>query len=135
MFAQNNFSNSSLFLSFPDSVLLAHAAVACWGYRLWWALIILFLSSPSHVSLSIHPIFYRSNLSGEKKHTQERNFGVAWAGEDENEAAISNSFFMLSSAEVSFFCPQEQYNRLHKWMNHKWDFIVMQAKEQYRLVV
>uniref|UniRef100_A0A3Q2Z0S2 Regulator of G protein signaling 9b n=1 Tax=Hippocampus comes TaxID=109280 RepID=A0A3Q2Z0S2_HIPCM len=24
---------------------------------------------------------------------------------------------------------QEQYNRLHKWMNHKWDFIVMQAKE------
>uniref|UniRef100_H2VA74 Regulator of G-protein signaling 9 n=1 Tax=Takifugu rubripes TaxID=31033 RepID=H2VA74_TAKRU len=30
------------------------------------------------------------------------------------------------------FCPQEQYNRLHKWMNHKWDFIVMQAKEQYR---
>lgn len=29
-------------------------------------------------------------------------------------------------------CPQEQYNRLHKWMNHKWDFIVMQAKEQYR---
>uniref|UniRef100_A0AAQ6A5X4 Regulator of G protein signaling 9b n=1 Tax=Amphiprion ocellaris TaxID=80972 RepID=A0AAQ6A5X4_AMPOC len=30
------------------------------------------------------------------------------------------------------FRPQEQYNRLHKWMNHKWDFIVMQAKEQYR---
>uniref|UniRef100_A0A3Q3XKH8 Uncharacterized protein n=1 Tax=Mola mola TaxID=94237 RepID=A0A3Q3XKH8_MOLML len=29
---------------------------------------------------------------------------------------------------------QEQYNRLHKWMNHKWDFIVMQAKEQYRSV-
>uniref|UniRef100_A0A9R1SPW4 Regulator of G protein signaling 9b n=2 Tax=Cyprinus carpio TaxID=7962 RepID=A0A9R1SPW4_CYPCA len=27
---------------------------------------------------------------------------------------------------------QEQYNNLYKWMNHKWDFIVMQAKEQYR---
>uniref|UniRef100_A0A674E2Y0 Regulator of G protein signaling 9b n=1 Tax=Salmo trutta TaxID=8032 RepID=A0A674E2Y0_SALTR len=27
---------------------------------------------------------------------------------------------------------QVQYNSLHKWMNHKWDFIVMQAKEQYR---
>ncbi|XP_062330486.1 regulator of G-protein signaling 9-like [Osmerus eperlanus] len=27
---------------------------------------------------------------------------------------------------------QEKYNNLHKWMNHKWDFIVMQAKEQYR---
>uniref|UniRef100_A0A8C1Q1C3 Regulator of G-protein signaling 9 n=2 Tax=Cyprinus carpio TaxID=7962 RepID=A0A8C1Q1C3_CYPCA len=29
---------------------------------------------------------------------------------------------------------QEQYNNLYKWMNHKWDFIVMQAKEQYRWV-
>ncbi|KAG7262106.1 hypothetical protein CRUP_026315 [Coryphaenoides rupestris] len=28
--------------------------------------------------------------------------------------------------------PPEQYSRLHKWMNHKWDFIIMQAKEQYR---
>ncbi|XP_030645776.1 regulator of G-protein signaling 9a isoform X2 [Chanos chanos] len=27
---------------------------------------------------------------------------------------------------------QEEYNKLHKWMNHKWDFIVMQAKEQYK---
>lgn len=30
--------------------------------------------------------------------------------------------------------PHEQvaYDSLHKWLNHKWDFIVMQAKEQYR---
>ncbi|XP_051744111.1 regulator of G-protein signaling 9a isoform X2 [Ctenopharyngodon idella] len=28
---------------------------------------------------------------------------------------------------------QEEYNKLHKWMNHKWDFIVMQAKEQYQI--
>ncbi|XP_052468096.1 regulator of G-protein signaling 9 [Carassius gibelio] len=27
---------------------------------------------------------------------------------------------------------QEQYNNLYKWMNHKWDFIVMQAKEQFK---
>ncbi|KAF5906835.1 regulator of G-protein signaling 9-like, partial [Clarias magur] len=27
---------------------------------------------------------------------------------------------------------QENYNRLHKWLGYKWDFIVMQAKEQYR---
>ncbi|XP_046722762.1 regulator of G-protein signaling 9a isoform X1 [Silurus meridionalis] len=27
---------------------------------------------------------------------------------------------------------QENYNRLHNWLNHKWDFIVMQASEQYR---
>ncbi|TRY93219.1 hypothetical protein DNTS_014360 [Danionella cerebrum] len=26
---------------------------------------------------------------------------------------------------------QEEYNKLHKWLNNKWDFIVMQAKEQY----
>ena len=32
------------------------------------------------------------------------------------------------------FYLQEKYNNLHKWMNHKWDFIVMQAKEQYRSV-
>lgn len=32
------------------------------------------------------------------------------------------------------FFKQEQYNSLYKWMNHKWDFIVMQAKEQYRWV-
>ncbi|XP_056143623.1 regulator of G-protein signaling 9a [Lampris incognitus] len=30
--------------------------------------------------------------------------------------------------------PYEQvhYNHLHEWLNHKWDFIVMQATEQYR---
>ncbi|XP_023692749.2 regulator of G-protein signaling 9-like [Paramormyrops kingsleyae] len=27
---------------------------------------------------------------------------------------------------------QENYNRLHKWLNHKWDFIMAQGKEQYR---
>ncbi|XP_035253606.1 regulator of G-protein signaling 9a isoform X2 [Anguilla anguilla] len=27
---------------------------------------------------------------------------------------------------------QEHYNHLHKWMNHKWDFIVLQAKEQHK---
>ncbi|XP_017347682.1 regulator of G-protein signaling 9a [Ictalurus punctatus] len=27
---------------------------------------------------------------------------------------------------------QENYNNLQKWLNYKWDFIVMQAKEQYR---
>ncbi|XP_027027695.1 regulator of G-protein signaling 9a isoform X1 [Tachysurus fulvidraco] len=26
---------------------------------------------------------------------------------------------------------QENYNKLHKWLHHKWDFIVMQAKEQF----
>jgi G-protein signaling regulator protein 9 len=30
--------------------------------------------------------------------------------------------------------PYEQvhYNHLHKWLNHKWDFIVLQATEQYK---
>ncbi|KAM9779913.1 regulator of G-protein signaling 9a [Neosynchiropus ocellatus] len=27
---------------------------------------------------------------------------------------------------------QAHYNHLHKWLNHKWDFIVMQAAEQYK---
>uniref|UniRef100_A0AAY4CII8 Regulator of G-protein signaling 9 n=1 Tax=Denticeps clupeoides TaxID=299321 RepID=A0AAY4CII8_9TELE len=27
---------------------------------------------------------------------------------------------------------QEHYNNFNKWLNHKWDFIVLQAQEQYR---
>ncbi|KAA8585758.1 hypothetical protein FQN60_004452 [Etheostoma spectabile] len=27
---------------------------------------------------------------------------------------------------------QAHYNHLHEWLNHKWDFIVMQASEQYK---
>ncbi|XP_074552902.1 regulator of G-protein signaling 9a isoform X1 [Halichoeres trimaculatus] len=27
---------------------------------------------------------------------------------------------------------QAHYNHLHEWLNHKWDFIVMQATEQYK---
>uniref|UniRef100_A0A3Q2XRJ3 Regulator of G protein signaling 9a n=1 Tax=Hippocampus comes TaxID=109280 RepID=A0A3Q2XRJ3_HIPCM len=30
------------------------------------------------------------------------------------------------------FSKQAHYNRLHKWLFHKWDFIVMQATEQYK---
>uniref|UniRef100_A0A3B4BKU1 Uncharacterized protein n=1 Tax=Periophthalmus magnuspinnatus TaxID=409849 RepID=A0A3B4BKU1_9GOBI len=43
-------------------------------------------------------------------------------------------FQVLTRLKSDLFTPfkHEQYNRLHKWMNHKWDFIVMQAKEQYR---
>lgn len=29
---------------------------------------------------------------------------------------------------------QAHYNHLHEWLNHKWDFIVMQATEQYKYV-
>uniref|UniRef100_A0A667WR86 Regulator of G protein signaling 9a n=1 Tax=Myripristis murdjan TaxID=586833 RepID=A0A667WR86_9TELE len=28
---------------------------------------------------------------------------------------------------------QAHYNHLHEWLNHKWDFIVMQATEQYKV--
>uniref|UniRef100_A0AAR2JU12 Regulator of G-protein signaling 9 n=1 Tax=Pygocentrus nattereri TaxID=42514 RepID=A0AAR2JU12_PYGNA len=38
----------------------------------------------------------------------------------------------VEDTDYGHFSFQEQYNNLHKWMNHKWDFIVMQAKEQYR---
>lgn len=34
-----------------------------------------------------------------------------------------------------YFCfKQVHYNHLHEWLNHKWDFIVMQATEQYKQV-
>ncbi|KAA0725238.1 Regulator of G-protein signaling 9 [Triplophysa tibetana] len=39
---------------------------------------------------------------------------------------------LVLKPDTSLYRFQEQYNTLFKWMNHKWDFIVMQAKEQYR---
>ncbi|RXN04662.1 regulator of G- signaling 9-like protein [Labeo rohita] len=39
---------------------------------------------------------------------------------------------LILKPDTSLYRFQEQYNNLYKWMNHKWDFIVMQAKEQYR---
>lgn len=37
-----------------------------------------------------------------------------------------------ASCCVSWCLKQAHYNHLHKWLNHKWDFIVMQATEQYK---
>lgn len=39
-----------------------------------------------------------------------------------------------ASCCVSWCFEQAHYNHLHKWLNHKWDFIVMQAAEQYKQV-
>ncbi|ROL51675.1 Regulator of G-protein signaling 9 [Anabarilius grahami] len=39
---------------------------------------------------------------------------------------------LILKPDTSLYRFQEEYNNLYKWMNHKWDFIVMQAKEQYR---
>lgn len=39
----------------------------------------------------------------------------------------------LSILEWLYLCfLQAHYNHLHEWLNHKWDFIVMQATEQYK---
>ncbi|KAI4880470.1 hypothetical protein NFI96_002096 [Prochilodus magdalenae] len=39
---------------------------------------------------------------------------------------------LILKPDGSLYRFQEYYDKLHKWLNHKWDFIVMQAKEQYR---
>ncbi|XP_070707298.1 regulator of G-protein signaling 9-like [Pempheris klunzingeri] len=54
-----------------------------------------------------------------------------WAVED-TDYAIYLAKRNIRKKGILELHEQEQYNRLHKWMNHKWDFIVMQAKEQYR---
>ncbi|KAM9716303.1 regulator of G-protein signaling 9-like [Menidia menidia] len=54
-----------------------------------------------------------------------------WAVED-TDYAIYLAKKNIRKKGVLELHEQEQYNYLHKWMNHKWDFIVMQAKEQYR---
>uniref|UniRef100_A0A667WR99 Regulator of G protein signaling 9a n=1 Tax=Myripristis murdjan TaxID=586833 RepID=A0A667WR99_9TELE len=50
-----------------------------------------------------------------------------WVAEDTDYVVVlcPNFFFF-------FFCEQAHYNHLHEWLNHKWDFIVMQATEQYK---
>lgn len=73
-----------------------------------------------------------SDLSCKKKHKKEGNPGAARAGKQISLRKTRESFVIIYRGGISRF--QEQYNRLHKWMNHKWDFIVMQAKEQYRWV-
>uniref|UniRef100_A0A671UI27 Regulator of G protein signaling 9a n=1 Tax=Sparus aurata TaxID=8175 RepID=A0A671UI27_SPAAU len=51
-----------------------------------------------------------------------------WVAEDSDYGGYKHHF-MLSP----YFCfKQVHYNHLHEWLNHKWDFIVMQATEQYK---
>uniref|UniRef100_A0A668W451 Regulator of G protein signaling 9a n=1 Tax=Oreochromis aureus TaxID=47969 RepID=A0A668W451_OREAU len=40
--------------------------------------------------------------------------------------------FTLLLHAVCLCFKQAHYNHLHEWLNHKWDFIVMQATEQYK---
>uniref|UniRef100_A0A8C9TX99 Regulator of G protein signaling 9a n=1 Tax=Scleropages formosus TaxID=113540 RepID=A0A8C9TX99_SCLFO len=54
-----------------------------------------------------------------------------WRAED-TDYAIYLAKRNIRKKGVLELYEQEHYNNLHKWMNHKWDFIVMQAKEQYR---
>ncbi|XP_023675078.1 regulator of G-protein signaling 9 isoform X1 [Paramormyrops kingsleyae] len=54
-----------------------------------------------------------------------------WPAED-TDYAIYLAKRNIRKKGVLELYEQEHYNNLHKWMNHKWDFIVMQAKEQYR---
>uniref|UniRef100_A0A670I1T1 Regulator of G-protein signaling 9 n=1 Tax=Podarcis muralis TaxID=64176 RepID=A0A670I1T1_PODMU len=52
-----------------------------------------------------------------------------WAADDTDYAKRKPVSFLAVSLLLFF---QENYNTLHKKINHKWDFVVMQAQEQYR---
>ncbi|KAJ8389154.1 hypothetical protein AAFF_G00123600 [Aldrovandia affinis] len=54
-----------------------------------------------------------------------------WPADDTNYAIYLAKRNIRKKGVLEMY-EQEHYNSLHKWMNHKWDFIVMQAKEQYR---
>uniref|UniRef100_A0A8D0CLU3 Regulator of G protein signaling 9b n=1 Tax=Scleropages formosus TaxID=113540 RepID=A0A8D0CLU3_SCLFO len=54
-----------------------------------------------------------------------------WPAED-TDYAIYLAKRNIRKKGVLELYEQEHYSNLHKWINHKWDFIVMQAKEQYR---
>ncbi|KAG9343719.1 hypothetical protein JZ751_013097 [Albula glossodonta] len=54
-----------------------------------------------------------------------------WPADDTDYAIYLAKRNIRKKGQLEMY-EQEHYNNLHKWMNHKWDFIVMQAKEQYR---
>uniref|UniRef100_A0A674NAI8 Regulator of G protein signaling 9a n=1 Tax=Takifugu rubripes TaxID=31033 RepID=A0A674NAI8_TAKRU len=45
---------------------------------------------------------------------------------------LQNHRKLVMCNDASLYRFQAHYNHLHKWLNHKWDFIVMQATEQYK---
>uniref|UniRef100_A0A3Q2P7G9 Regulator of G protein signaling 9a n=1 Tax=Fundulus heteroclitus TaxID=8078 RepID=A0A3Q2P7G9_FUNHE len=54
-----------------------------------------------------------------------------WVPEDSDYGRCSILFPTCNGLELLCF-KQAHYNHLHEWLNHKWDFIVMQATEQYK---
>uniref|UniRef100_A0A3Q4B4H5 RGS domain-containing protein n=1 Tax=Mola mola TaxID=94237 RepID=A0A3Q4B4H5_MOLML len=54
-----------------------------------------------------------------------------WVAED-TEYAIYLAKRNIRKKGVLEPYEQAHYNHLHKWLNHKWDFIVLQATEQYK---
>uniref|UniRef100_A0ACB8EL73 Regulator of G-protein signaling 9 n=1 Tax=Sphaerodactylus townsendi TaxID=933632 RepID=A0ACB8EL73_9SAUR len=53
-------------------------------------------------------------------------------GADDTDYAIYLAKKNIKRKGVLEEYEKEQYNMLNKKINHKWDFVVMQAKEQYR---
>lgn len=51
---------------------------------------------------------------------------------DERNVCQSKESVVFFTNRLYLCFEQAHYNHLHKWLNHKWDFIVMQATEQYK---
>ncbi|XP_033827435.1 regulator of G-protein signaling 9a [Periophthalmus magnuspinnatus] len=54
-----------------------------------------------------------------------------WAAEDSDYAIYLAKRNIRKKGQLEPY-EQAHYNHLHKWLNHKWDFIVMQASEQHK---
>uniref|UniRef100_A0A4W6D4M5 Regulator of G protein signaling 9a n=1 Tax=Lates calcarifer TaxID=8187 RepID=A0A4W6D4M5_LATCA len=54
-----------------------------------------------------------------------------WVAEDSDYAIYLAKRNIRKKGKLEPY-EQAHYNHLHEWLNHKWDFIVMQATEQYK---
>lgn len=57
--------------------------------------------------------------------SKKHRFSPCWSGSRTRSQARGQLCAYLS-------LPQDNYNLLHKRINHTWDFVVMQAREQLR---
>lgn len=70
---------------------------------------------------------------GAGAHPAELRLCLWWSGDGTGSQARGGVLRCASGGgDTTTAAPQDSYNLLHKRINHTWDFVVMQAREQLR---